>query len=352
MATSIREIKDILNIKSVRAEWNDPFPRDQLLSVNSDDPSLCDKIKKFYAQIDKHNLSVCYVTRRDLCIICQIADACDIMLAYIVTEPTAIELFFWHRMETVDWLAQFKPLCTRRQFFALVQTLKNIKPASCEFTLSQYYQLVSPNLPFGYTTNTVKLDKDHLIVVYRHDVLSPIFRVVEISNNGFKSFTPEIKTNMESFESIILEFNGKTYRGDSLKTLWDGNERGYEDRNTISIEYGGKTHILNTVEGTVEFSDNDGDFFEIEKFRRAKNIDIILEVNRHNKKAVLLSNGFVWILHNDTFCDVRSFSGLDQLNLDLFSMSSLEKGIVISRDANSIELVPCAIFSDLIYRLL
>lgn len=354
MANSIKEIKEILNIKTVRAEWNDPFPRKQLLSVNTGDRALCDKIKRFYVNLDKHNLSACMVNRRDLCKLGQLADACDLMLVYIVTEPTAIELFFWNKMETADWLAQYKPHCTRRQFFSLFQTLKNVKPANSEFTLSQFYQLVSPNLPLGYTASTFKLDNNHIIVAYRHDVEKPILRVIEISEDGFKSFEPEVSTNMEVFDSIEVKFNGKTYRGDSLKTLWDGIERGYQDRDTISVEYDGKTHILNTVDGTIEFNDGNGgyDFFGIEKFRRGKNIDIILEVDRHNKKALLLSNGFVWILNDDTFYDIKKFSGLEQINFDIFSMSSTDKGIVISKDASCIELVPCSIFSDLIYRIL
>ena len=354
MANSIKEVKEILGIKSVRAEWNDPFPREQLLSINAGDSSLCDKIKRFYSHLDKHNLSACKVDRRDLCKICQIADVCDLMLAYIVTEPIAIELFFWHKIETSDWLAQFKQHCTRRQFFSLFQTLKNVKPANSDFTLSQFYQLVSPNLPLGYTASTFKLDNNHIIVAYRHDVEKPILRVIEISEDGFKSFEPEVYTNMEVFDSIEIKFNGKTYQGDSLKTLWDGTERGYQDKETISVNYEGCSHILNTVDGTVEFDDGkDGyDFFEIEKFRRGKNVDIILEVDRHNKKALLLSNGFIWVLNDDTFYDIKGFSGLEQINLDLFSMSSKDKGIVVSKDATCIELVPCSIFADIIYRIL
>jgi hypothetical protein len=350
MANSINEMKEALNIKTVRSEWNDLFPKDELLAINKENRVMSRKIKKFYEKLDRHNLSVCRVNRRDLCNIGQIADECDLILAYIVSEPIAIELFFWDKMETTDWLAQFKPHCTRRQFFSMVQTLKNIKPASSEFTLSQYYQLISPNVPIGYTATATKLDNDHIIVAYRHDVAKPIFRVIEIAEDGFKSFVPEIRVDLDLFDSIELSFNGKTYRGDSIKTLWDGNEHGHNDADTISAEFNGKTHILNTATGTIEFSYEE--FFEIEKFRRGKNIEIILEVNRHNKKALLLSNGFVWILHNDTFYDIRSFSGLEQINLDFFAMSSQRKGIVFSRDLNSIELVPCAIFSDLIYRLL
>lgn len=356
MANSINELKKALNLTTVRVKWNDPFPFNELIDLNKDNPVLNERIERFSAQISMHRLDNSCVNKKDLTKIGTIADACDITLAYFVTTPLAIDIFFYEKMETEDWLAMFKTHCTRRQFFKLVYTLRNIKYLADDFALANYYQMISPSLPLGYSAAAKRIDDDYIIVSYTHDVESPILRVIKIKDNGFETLIPEIHCDLNEFNSITLKFDGKTYSGDSIKTLFDGKEKEYGE-STVCTAFNDEFHILDAENGTVQIQsltgnhDND-DYFSIEKFRKTTKISVILEVKRNNKKALLLNNGYIWFLHDDTFKDILSISGLEHLNLDIFMMSSVKKGIVLSRDTNSIELVPAPVIENMIYRLL
>ena len=358
-AKSIAEVKKELNLKTVRVEWNDPFPAKELLNVNKSDNILHPRLEAFCEQMIQHGLDRSKVTRKDLVKLCALADANDLIMAYIVTEPTAIEIFCHEKVRTDAYLAEFKPLMARRLFFNMFQSLRNVKDVNDDFSLSQYYQLASPNLPFGYDAYIKKIDNDYILVSYRHDVLPPIHRIVRVTKRGFESFTPEVSFNPEVFDSITMKFDGKTYTGDSLRTLWDGTEReSKDDERTLCYTYKNEFYILDSEKATVQVqsltSDHSfDDFFDdLDHFRKTAKIDIILEVSRNDKRALLLSNACIWFVDDCSFVNLLSLEGLKTLNTELFTMSSKEKGIVISRDNNGIELVPSTIFENLIYRMM
>lgn len=358
-AKSIDEVKKELNLKTVRVEWNAPFPIKALLDVNKSDTILRPRLEDFFEQMNRHGLDRSRVTRKDLVKLCALADANNLIMAYIVTDPTAIEIFCHKKVRTDEYLAEFKPLMHRRTFFNMFQSLKNVKEVDDDFSLSQFYQLASPNLPLGYDSYIKKIDNDYILVCYKHEVLPPIHKIVKITNRGFETFTPEVSFNKEVFDSITMKFDGKTYSGDSLKTLWDGVEReNNNDKKTLCYAYKNEFYILDPEKATIQVQSltNDhsfDDFFDdLPHFKKVPKIEIIAEVTKNNKIALLLSNACIWFVDDFYFVNLNSIEGMKALNADLFTMSSKERGIVVSRDNNSIELVPCPVFENLIYRMM
>ena len=252
-AKSIAEVKKELNLKTVRVKWNDPFPAKELLDVNKSDNILHPRLEAFCDQMIQHGLDRSRVTRKDLVKLCALADANDLIMAYIVTEPIAIEIFCHEKVRTDVYLSEFKEIMSRKIFFNTIQSFRNVKDVNNDFPLSQYYQLVSPNLPFWYDSYVKKIDNDYILVSYKHDVLPPIHNVVKITKRGFETFSPEIIFDPDVFYSTTIKFDGKTYNGYSIRNLFNPlNEEKKGDEKFLCYTYKDEFYVLDPSNATIQ----------------------------------------------------------------------------------------------------
>jgi len=368
MVKSFDEVKSILNIKTLKVEWNDTIP-------SADFKKLCaDKDIKFYNpyinQIETISKKEIYnqslsklekalsnqsipVNRRALYQLGVLAENFDLLLTYFVINPTTIEMFFYPKMENIkEWFEMFKSLVTRRQFFNLVKSYKTIKNTDSVFSNSCFYQISSPEQP-DYCSNVYfsKLNNDYIVVQYKLDIDKPVYRVIKLGKE-FKTLVPEVVYD-GSLEGITLTVEGKKFVGDSIKHLWNGVDK---VKKNIEIEFNKFYYSLDTDNAILYIDDGeDGKYNEeiqIEKFKKDLYAYIVLDRTINHTRMIVLSNGYVWNVNHDKFFNLAGNPALIGLNTEVFSMSSEEKGVFLCFDGNSVERVPVEDFDKILVEYL
>lgn len=353
MANSLNELKQTLNIKTISVEWNDSFPDYMLKSTYIDTPIYNDVLElQSTLSEEYHRIKI---TRKGLYRLGLLAEMHNLELAYFVIDAINIELFFYPKLEsTKQWLEIFKEHLTRRQFFNLVKSYNTIKQYNSMFEMASYFQLTSPERPLNYgKPNVIKLNNDYILIQYPNDVFSPTYRVIK-PGLKFEQFRPSINYDNTTFDCITLDVDDKHFTGDSIKHLWDGNEKTI---NKIEIKHKDTKQTLDAQEGLLtiikdDIIKNERNIIRdipIEKFKRDATTKIILDKTFKDKRAILLSNGFIWYVDEYRFFNIKNIKGFENLNTDLFSMSSEKKGIILSLDENSIECVPSIVFEKIMF---
>lgn len=336
MINSIKELKKELNIKTIITEWNQDFPVEELGECVKNDKEL----RAFYYTFSKmlkyklgENIKLNQYTVN---MISRIAEDCDLMISYFVNDnPDKLELSVFRLFkDKQDWFDLFRTNVTRRQFFGLIHNLNSIIPYKKEFNNSIIYQLIPPKLPLGYTCKTGLINGQYIYVSFSNEFEKPIYKILKITNEKFIEFDPEIKINRENFNYVEMKFDDKVFVGDSINTLWDGEEQAKEK--FISLNVNNKTYTMYSSKGCMDFPNS---IEKIRGFRRGSNIKIIylgkyLEGKRKIDYAVL-NNGFIWIPEKYEVIDLKKFLDFD---LTLFQISSNNNGIILFIN-NILELV-------------
>ena len=331
MAESFEQLSSLLGIKTISVDWNDPFPFDKVLTLNNH----VHNIRTFLGAVRKKYPDA-KINNQDLGNIGILAESFDIMLAYFITGNNTIDLVFHDGLNTKEWMDQFKGQVCRRQFFNLIHSYRNFKPYHSLFPFSTFYNLYSSNLPIQCNkVNTYILNKEYIVIQYLNDAGSPDYRVIK-PGEVFSEFIPLVTYNPSNFNSIKFEFDNKVFIGDCVKYLFDGIEREYGN-----IDEG--SYHIDPREGTV-WCDEDSLIEYIPRFKKDPKITKLLSVVINNKKVVLLSNATLWVLPDNQFIPLVSIPGLKYINQDIFSISSEDKGIMVSLEPNTMECVPQNIF--------
>lgn len=366
MIKSFDELKKLINIKTIRVEWNNFVSASNIknLYIDSDisfyNPSIPPEDREIIAKKENYNQRLARLesaisnqtiptNRRSLYQLGVIAENYDLILAYFVVSPTDIELFFFPKFENNrDWFDMFKNLVTRRQFFNLVKSYKTIKNTYSVFDNSIFYQLFSPEQP-DYCSNVAisKLNNDYVLVQYKLDIDKPVYRIVKFGKE-LKTFVPDIYYN-NTLEGITLKVDGHIFSGDSVKHLWDGNPK---EKNTIEIEFNKFYYNLDTENSTLYICDTNDELYkeelQIEKFKKDPYAFIVLDRTINHTRMIVLSNGFLWNVNHDKFFNLANNPALTGLNTEIFSMSSTERGVFLCFDGNGVEQVPVEAFDKLL----
>ena len=350
MCNTFEELKTALNIKTIRCSWNDEFPR-FMLETTYNGCDIDSDVRKLSCLLYDNNMSV-KITRNGLRKLGVAAELCNLITAYFVCDETYIELFFYPKMATNEWLAVFKQHLTRRQFFNFVKSYKTLKAYNCFSNSSSYYQLIAPDLPPDTSVNVVKLNDEYILLQYLNDVFSPKYKVVK-PGFKFKAFDASLSYKDGFFNSIELMFDNKVFKGDSIRHLYDGtvkqkssitvdikDDNGFNVRYELLPEMATLDKYVENEEGNYTFDSQ----IVIEKFRRNAYARIILDKNYKGKRIIVLSNGMVWYPDEEKFVSIRSIKGLENLDFEVFEMSNRENGVFLKLDENSIECVPIVEF--------
>lgn len=347
MVKSLEELKSELNIKTISVDWNECFPYYMLESTYKND-SFYENICLFVNALSEQPRY--YINRKGLYQLGVLAEVFDLLLAYFVIDYKSIELFFYPKKATNEWLETFKKHLNRRQFFNTVKSYRTIKKYNSYFDISSYYQLCSPDIPsYNGKPNVIKLNNDYLLIQYPNDVYSSDYKVIKIGTK-FETLNPKISFNSDVFECITLKVEDKVFTGDSIKHLWDGTER---TKNVINIKFKNIDYTLTPETGLLRSYDSETNTEredEIEKFKVDAYTFIISVREYKGKTAAILSNGFIWYLDDNRFLNLKSIPGFEHLDVEIFGMSSEKRGIILRMDENSLENVPCSVFEKLLFK--
>lgn len=341
MAESFIELEQKLGLTPISVKWNDSLPLDSIIEKYSK-TGLKDKIKVF-AGVVKKKYADPKVNKVDLYNIGMLAESIDLKIAYFITGNNSIDLIFHDSLNTKEWMDQFKGEVCRRQFFNLIHSYRNFKPYTSLFSISTFYNLYSSNLPIQCNkVNTYILNKEYIVVQYLNDYGYPEYRVIK-PGFEFVEYTPVVKYNPTVFQSLQFEFDGKVFIGDCVKYLYDGVDK---DPEIIDVD---GFHI----DAKNRFVWKDGDCFKTSISADLKrDTQVILSFTVRDKKVVLLDNALIWIIPDNRFISLCSFEGLRTLNTDIFSISTKERGMMISLESNTMEYVPTNIFQQFLQQLI
>lgn len=348
MIETINELKETLNLKTIQADWNDNFPL-YMLDSTYRGTNIHQNILALESEL--HEQGTIKITRQGLYKVGLLAEIHNLIFAYIITDATTIEFFFYQKIQTNEWLDIFKQHLSRKQFFNTIKSYKNIKPYTSMFDVSTYYQLCAPDTPPSYNKTTItKINNDYILIQYNHDYFAPTYRVVKIGKQ-FEMFKPVLTYKYNAFDSLTLKVDGKEFKTDSTKRFIYETEK---EKKLITHFDGVNTYYhLDPETAELKIISKDDGFeqtIQIEKFKRDPHTKVILAKEYKNKQLILLSNGFVWNVQEDSFTNLKTIEGLEDLNTEILSMSSKEKGIVLSLDPNSIELVPTVVFEKFLFK--
>ena len=340
MAESFKELECKLNLIPVSVNWNDSLPFDLIIEKYSDS-TLKDKIVILAETVKKRYKDI-KVNKLDLYKVGVLADSFDLRLAYFITGNNSIDLIFHDDLNTKDWMDQFKGEVCRRQFFNLIHSYRNFKPYNSLFSISTFYTLYSSNLPIQCNkVNTYIIGKEYIVVQYLNDYGNTEYRVIK-PGFEFTEYIPTIKYNSDNFQCLQFEFDNKVFTGDCVKYLFDGVDREYGNIDD------GEFH-LDPKEGTVW---KDGDCYQeyIPKFKKDQKTKVLFSIMVKDKKVILLDNAFIWVIPDNQFISLRSIKGLENLDTDIFSISTKEKGIMVSVEPGTMECVPTVVFQQFLTR--
>lgn len=353
MAQSIDELKNVLNIKTIKTDWNNLFPNKKELLDVAKNTSFFDEMNNFVDALVKTKLNKEIITLKTITKICVLAESFGLFMGIINTTPEYIELFFIKSVSTDKRMEMFKPHLTRKQFFNCILSCGNFKEYTTIFSdRTRYYQTISPKIPDGYSAKLIKLNNDLILVKYTSDFALPVLKIFKLTNNGCLVSIPyNVKYNKSVFNSITLTVDNKTFTGDAFTRLWDGEEKQTPER-YIKIKIDKKLYSLDTDTCNVTISDYEALTItktSIDPFRKIQNgVSLLLTENVNNNTFALLDNGYVWNLTKNKFIDVITMFGSgNDVNLDLLTMSSNSKGVILSRMQNSVEIIPCDEFFKL-----
>lgn len=353
MAQSIDELKKALNIKTIKTDWNKKIPDKKELLAIAKNTSFFNEMKCFVDALIKTNINKDIITLKSITKLGVLAESCGLFMGIINTTPEYIELFFMNLIPTDKRMEMFKPHLTRKQFFNCILSCGNFKEYTSKFNDSaKYYQLVSPKTPDGYSAKLIKLDKDLILVKYSSDFSLPVLKVFKLTDDGeLLSIPLNVEYNNSVFNTITLFVDNKIFTGDAFTRLWNGVEKQQPER-YIKIQIDGKLYSLDTDTCTVTLTDYSSLTItktSIECFRKMTNgVSLLLTQSANNNIFALLDNGYVWNLTKNKFIDIISMFGPgNDVNIELLTMSSKQKGIIISKHQNSLEVIPCEEFFTL-----
>lgn len=352
MIESFAELKETFGLKTILVKWNQDFPIEGIREIYKDTKGFLSLFHFLdYLENTYSNLKV---NTRDFYIIGKIAESYDIMISYLITGNNDIELLIRKGTNTKEWLDLFKEGgVARKAFFALVHSFNCLHKYITPFTDSTFYNLYSPHLLTSCVkVNTYILNREYILVQYLNDYAMPEYRVIK-PGKVFQEWVPEIVYTPSKFNCITITVDGEVFVGNQIKNLWN-KEPDIVDE--IKIEYNQAIFTFCPRNGSYFYKDLvDGYVSDIEYVRRYKNdpyINQIFSMDVNGKRVVLLSNGLVWIIPDNKMVDLRSFGDLHDLNIDLFRLSSEEKGIMVSLTNTTIECVPTDTFKRILICLL
>ena len=342
MVTSLSELVSELSLQAVPTFWNCQFPFDDIKKAyhGTDKESLVDS----FIDIASKRFPIARVNTKDFLDLGLLAETKKLILAYMVTGNNSISLFIQNLVDTREWMSQFRDIVTRRQFFTLIHSCRNTKQYSSLFQFSSFYNLYSPKLPSTCSrVNIHILSKDYILVQYINDYDKPDYIVIKVGEL-FEYITPVVEYDPSKFLSLTLRVEDKIFVGDSIKTLKDPSTFPVEETNkVIDITYGNTIYSLDPKDGVV-WNNWDREELVIPKFRSMKDVGVLASYEHKGMLIILLTNGVIWTLPNNKFVNVNSIKGLESMNLDIFSISSQEKGVYISTEGTIVESVPFSVF--------
>ena len=127
MSSSIKEIVNKLNFKTVIAEINKPLPFNEIKELYKG-TEISDGISNFIKKCVEEKYYNAPLTRSLINELGIISEECGIKIGYYNKDNEQMVLFFCPNLRTDEWMMMFKQVSTRRQFFDFIHTFKNTKP--------------------------------------------------------------------------------------------------------------------------------------------------------------------------------------------------------------------------------
>ena len=345
MVRSISELKSKLNLVTVKTDWNEPFPEESQLLEKTKGSDFYSSMVAFVEALKASKMDKMTLTRNSIRRFGILAESCGVFLGIINDKPDYIELLFMRYESTDKRMEKFKPLLTRKQFFNKILSYDNFMEYPELLTEnSKYIQLSTPKTPEGYSAKLIKLDKDLIMVKYSSDFREPVLKCLRVMDNGStKAIEAKAEYNKDEFDAITLKVGDKTFTGESFTRLWDGIEKQDVDK-YIKIKNGNRLYSLDTLTGNICITDYNTatkQTFTFDKFRKQTNgVSLCVTAEIENKCYALLDNGYIWFVTENKILDLKSYFDCE-VNMDILSMSNSSKGVLISKDPTSLEIVPC-----------
>lgn len=331
MVNSFEELEQLLGITPVNTEWGREFPFDAVMNVYKSS-QIGKRILAFIKKAKGFGLNtLSFVTIHKLGML---ADSEGLILAYFVTSPTHVHLFFYPQCTTDKWMSQFKEHTTRRMFFDYIRTYKQTKTYE-PLPNSLCYQILNTMVPSEWNLSSMALGDKYILSKITSDFEPTKLKVYKITDDGLVDVDYTVKYHPTTYNHIELHVENNVFIGTSFTLLWDG----VESVETSDLEASTDTQkmILNPETGIVQVFDYakfERRFYTIPKFGVKKNCCIIRKLPDNN---LLLNNGWVWNTEKNTFKNISTL--LPNQDIKILNLSSSSKWVVLSPQRGFIELL-------------
>ena len=345
MVRSISELKSTLNLVTIKMDWNEPFPEEQQLLEKTKGTDLYSSMVAFVEALKASKMDKMTLTRNSIRRFGILAESCGIFLGIINDKPDYIELLFMRYESPDKRMEKLNPLLTRKQFFNKILSYDNFKEyPELLTTNSKYIQLSAPKTPDGYSAKLIKLNKDLILVKYNSDFREPVLKCLRVMDNGsITTVEAKAEYNKDEFDAITLKIGDKTFTGESFTRLWDGVEKQEIDKH-IKIKHRDCLYSLDTLTGNIcitDYKTATKQVFTFDKFRKQTNgVSVCVTADIENKCYALLDNGYIWFVTENKLLDLKTYFDCE-INMDILSMSNSLRGVLVSKDPTSLEIVPC-----------
>lgn len=342
MVRSFEELESILGITPITVTFGGIFPYSEVLDKYRD-TSMCSKIQCFVTQAKE--LEIKDFSSMTIQKLGMLAEGNDLILAYFIIDPFVVHLFFYPSCPTMQWMGLFKEHTTRRVFFDYIKTYRQTRVYEPTKHTSICMQLFNNMCPNDWETTILPLNNKYLMVRSTSDFSKQNLMIYRLDFPGFYPVSYDLKYYPDLFNHIELKVEDTVFTGTTFNTLWDGKEN-TESSSLISTSTKNKKSLLDSERGVLQvldFTKYTRSYYNIPKFNVKKNCCIVKKLS---DTLLLLNNGWVWNVENNTFKNtLHLFQNQD---LKFLQMSTTQHWVVISPIKGFVELITPEDFIEVI----
>lgn len=333
------------NFIPLKVVWNMPLPIEDILNLyakRSIYKNLLNLFKHLESIKDRVFPDGLILTQESLFSMGYIAKDFDIMVFTISKGVSDTFLCFKEYEDTDTWMAFWKGLLNRRQFFDSVYSYRTTSKIKKLYSPSHMYHLIIPTIKEGVEAKVTRLDFDTLLISYTKDYAEPMTQIMRVMENGtftYLNHTFTYDNNALIPLSLTIESDPHIYKGYSFHTMSNPEVKEQEKqelKSAFTFRKNDKEYWINFDRALlgVDAICQQRKAYELrwEKLQPTK--IIYSDTLPHSDITYFVFHtGYIWIPELFRLVSISESLGVT-ISTVLFSLSSKEKGIFISSTEN------------------